>query len=63
MDFFICIFLYLGGHEVFEHFFKSMDLAPWQIFSDNTNYNLPAWMAIRVDRNFDNFCTDIFAAS
>ena len=23
-------FSYLGGHEVFEHFFKSMDIQPWQ---------------------------------
>ncbi len=23
-------FLNLGGHEIFEHFFKSMDLEPWQ---------------------------------
>jgi tripartite ATP-independent transporter DctM subunit len=27
---FASVFSYLGGHEVFEHFFKSMDLAPWQ---------------------------------
>ena len=27
---FAAVFSYLGGHEVFEHFFKSMDLAPWQ---------------------------------
>jgi len=27
---FSSVFSYLGGHEVFEHFFKSMDLAPWQ---------------------------------
>ena len=24
------VFSYLGGHEVFEHFFKSMDIQPWQ---------------------------------
>jgi TRAP-type mannitol/chloroaromatic compound transport system permease large subunit len=24
------VFSYLGGHEIFEHFFKSMDLEPWQ---------------------------------
>ena len=27
---FSSVFSYLGGHEVFEHFFKSMNLAPWQ---------------------------------
>jgi tripartite ATP-independent transporter DctM subunit len=27
---FASVFSYLGGHEVFEQFFKSMDLAPWQ---------------------------------
>ena len=27
---FSSVFSYLGGHEVFEHFFKSMELAPWQ---------------------------------
>ncbi len=27
---FASVFSYLGGHEVFEHFFKSMDLKPWQ---------------------------------
>ena len=27
---FASVFSYLGGHEVFEHFFKSMNLAPWQ---------------------------------
>ena len=27
---FSSVFSYLGGHEVFEHFFKSLDLAPWQ---------------------------------
>ena len=27
---FASVFSYLGGHEVFEHFFTSMDLAPWQ---------------------------------
>ena len=27
---FSSVFSYLGGHEVFEHFFKSMDIAPWQ---------------------------------
>ena len=27
---FAAVFSYLGGHEVFEHFFKSMNLAPWQ---------------------------------
>ena len=27
---FASVFSYLGGHEVFEHFFKSMDLEPWQ---------------------------------
>ena len=27
---FSSVFSYLGGHEVFEHFFKAMDLAPWQ---------------------------------
>ena len=27
---FASVFSYLGGHEVFEHFFKSMDLQPWQ---------------------------------
>ena len=27
---FASVFSYLGGHEVFEHFFKSMDIAPWQ---------------------------------
>jgi len=27
---FASVFSYLGGHEVFENFFKSMDLAPWQ---------------------------------
>ena len=27
---FASVFSYLGGHEVFEHFFKSIDMAPWQ---------------------------------
>ncbi len=27
---FASVFSYLGGHEVFEHFFKSMNLQPWQ---------------------------------
>jgi len=27
---FASVFSYLGGHEVFEHFFKAMDLQPWQ---------------------------------
>ena len=27
---FASVFSYLGGHEVFEHFFKSMDIKPWQ---------------------------------
>ncbi len=27
---FASVFSYLGGHEVFEQFFKSMDLQPWQ---------------------------------
>ena len=27
---FASVFSYLGGHEVFEHFLKSMDLEPWQ---------------------------------
>jgi len=27
---FSSVFSYLGGHEVFEHFFKSMDIKPWQ---------------------------------
>ena len=27
---FASVFSYLGGHEVFEHFFTSMDLKPWQ---------------------------------
>jgi len=27
---FASVFSYLGGHEVFEHFFKSLDLEPWQ---------------------------------
>ena len=27
---FASVFSYLGGHEVFENFFKGMDLAPWQ---------------------------------
>ena len=27
---FASVFSYLGGHEVFEYFFKSMDLQPWQ---------------------------------
>ena len=27
---FASVFSYLGGHEVFESFFKSIDLAPWQ---------------------------------
>ena len=27
---FAAVFSYLGGHEVFEHFFKSMNLQPWQ---------------------------------
>ena len=27
---FASVFSYLGGHEVFEHFFKSMDIEPWQ---------------------------------
>ena len=26
---FASVFSYLGGHEVFEHFFKSMDIQPW----------------------------------
>ena len=27
---FASVFSYLGGHEVFEEFFKSMDIQPWQ---------------------------------
>ncbi len=27
---FASVFSYLGGHEVFEHFFKSINMAPWQ---------------------------------
>jgi len=27
---FASVFSYLGGHQIFEEFFKSMDLAPWQ---------------------------------
>ena len=27
---FASVFSYLGGHDIFEHFFKSMDLEPWQ---------------------------------
>ena len=27
---FASVFSYLGGHEVFEHFFKSFNLQPWQ---------------------------------
>ena len=27
---FSSVFSYLGGHEVFEAFFKSIDIAPWQ---------------------------------
>ena len=27
---FASVFSYLGGHEIFEQFFKSMDLEPWQ---------------------------------
>jgi len=27
---FASVFSYLGGHEVFEHFFKSMNIQPWQ---------------------------------
>ena len=27
---FASVFSYLGGHEVFEHFFKAMDIQPWQ---------------------------------
>jgi len=27
---FASVFSYLGGHEIFEHFFKSLDLGPWQ---------------------------------
>jgi tripartite ATP-independent transporter DctM subunit len=27
---FASVFSYLGGHEVFEQFFKSMDIQPWQ---------------------------------
>ena len=27
---FASVFSYLGGHEIFEHFFKSLDLEPWQ---------------------------------
>ncbi len=27
---FASIFSYLGGHEIFEHFFKSIDIEPWQ---------------------------------
>jgi tripartite ATP-independent transporter DctM subunit len=27
---FSSVFSYLGGHEIFEHFFKSIDIAPWQ---------------------------------
>jgi tripartite ATP-independent transporter DctM subunit len=27
---FASVFSYLGGHEIFEHFFRSLDLEPWQ---------------------------------
>jgi tripartite ATP-independent transporter DctM subunit len=27
---FSSVFSYLGGHEIFEYFFKSIDIAPWQ---------------------------------
>jgi len=27
---FSSVFSYLGGHEIFEHFFKSIDIEPWQ---------------------------------
>ena len=43
---FAAVFSYLGGHEVFEHFFKSMDLAPWQFLSYYTNNNISYWAGL-----------------
>ena len=37
---FSSVFSYLGGHEVFEHFFKSMDLSSLAILSYYTNNNI-----------------------
>ena len=46
---FSSVFSYLGGHEVFEHFFKSMDLAPWQFLVITQIIIFLAWLATRVD--------------
>ena len=56
---FSSVFSYLGGHEVFEHFFKSMDLA-LAVSCDNSNNYFYFRLAIRMDRDIDYICSNIF---
>ena len=59
---FASVFSYLGGHEVFEHFFKSMNLQPWQfLVITQIIIFLLGWPL--VDRDINHFCTDIFTFS
>ena len=46
---FASVFSYLGGHEVFEHFFKSLNLQPWQFFSNHPINYIFIGMASRMD--------------
>jgi TRAP-type mannitol/chloroaromatic compound transport system permease large subunit len=60
---FASVFSYLGGHEVFEHFFKSLNLQPWQFLVITQIIIFFTRLAFRVDRNTDYFCTNIFTFS
>ena len=59
---FAAVFSYLGGHEVFEHFFKSMNLQPWQ-FLVITQIIIFTWMAVRMDGDTNYICSYIFTFS
>jgi TRAP-type mannitol/chloroaromatic compound transport system permease large subunit len=46
---FSSVFSYLGGHEVFEHFFKSININTMAIFNYHSNYYFSFRMAFRMD--------------
>ena len=53
---FASVFSYLGGHEVFEHFFKSLNLQPWQfLIITQIIIFLLGWPS-RMDRDFNYIC-------
>ena len=57
---FSSVFSYLGGHEVFEHFLYINKHNYLAIFNNNSNNNFSFGLAIRVDRNFNYICANIF---